>query len=156
MTDTTDPKGISATADPATVRVDVQDPLPETSWLWRRIYVFTFSMISVAFIMYALQSLYQMNQAEAVYRIARYMIGVHAMLILFYMVAPSAEQIVKLIQASRIIMSGVPTMRSAVSESAEGGRTAVTTTSGVPVPPEALPVAPAAAPEPDFAPRSQS
>jgi hypothetical protein len=158
MTDTTDSKGISAEvgADPATARVDVQDPLPETSWLWRRIYVFTFSMISVAFILYGLQSLHEMQNAEGVYRVSRYMIGIHAMLILFYMLAPSAEQIVKLIQASRIIMSGIPTSRSAVSESPTGARTAVVATTGVPIPPEALPTAPAAAPEPDFAPRSQS
>lgn len=113
-------------------------------------------MISVAFIMYALQSLYVMKDNENVYRIGRYMIGIHAMLILFYMVAPSAEQIVKLIQAARIIRSGVPMSRSAVAETPEGGRTAVTTTSGVPVPPQALPTAPAPAPaaEEDYAPRS--
>lgn len=159
MTDATT-TGNSAQVDPATAapRVDVQDPLPETSWLWRRIYVFTFSMISVAFIMYALQSLYVMHDTENVYRIGRYMIGIHAMLILFYMVAPSAEQIVKLIQASRIIQSGVPTSRSAVAETPEGGRTAVVTTSGVQPAPEAPVPAPAPSPaaEDDVAPRSKS
>lgn len=158
MSDTTE-TGNTAQVDPATaVRVDVQDPLPETSWLWRRIYVFTFSMISVAFIMYGLQSLYQMQDIESVYRITRYMIAIHAMLILFYMVAPSAEQIVKLIQASRIIQSGVPMSRSAVAETPEGGRTAVVTTSGVVAAPEApIPVpAPSPAAEVDAAPRSQS
>ena len=156
MTDSTG-GGNSAQAgsDPATARVDVQDPLPETSWLWRRIYVFTFSMISVAFILYGLESLHGMRDAEAVYRITRYMIAVHAMLILFYMVAPSAEQIVKLIQAARIIRSGVSVSRSAVVETPEGGRTEVTTTAGAPTTPEPAPPAPAEAEE-DFAPRSKS
>lgn len=160
MSDMDGQSGNSASqgSDPATARVDVQDPLPETSWLWRRIYVFTFSMISVSFIMYGLQSLYQMHDIESVYRITRYMIAVHAMLILFYMVAPSAEQIVKLIQAARIIRSGVPMSRSAVAETPEGGRTAVTTTSGLAPVPD--PITPAPAPSPaadeDVAPRSQS
>jgi hypothetical protein len=146
-----------AGSDPATARVDVQDPLPETSWLWRRIYVFTFSMISVAFILYGLESLHGMREAEAVYRITRYMIAVHAMLILFYMVAPSAEQIVKLIQAARIIREGVPITRSAVVETPQGGRTEVTTTAGAVLTPEPVPVAPAPTEEEqDYAPRSKT
>lgn len=157
MTDSTSGGSNSAQAgsDPATARVDVQDPLPETSWLWRRIYVFTFSMISVAFILYGLESLHGMRDAEAVYRITRYMIAVHAMLILFYMVAPSAEQIVKLIQAARIIRSGVTTTRSAVVETPEGGRTEVSTTTGASATPEPSPAPPAPAEE-DFAPRSRT
>lgn len=161
MTDSTSSGSNSAQTggDPATVRVDVQDPLPETSWLWRRIYVFTFSMISVAFILYGLESLHGLRDAEAVYRITRYMIAIHAMLILFYMVAPSAEQIVKLIQAARIIRSGVPVSRSAVVETPEEGRTEVSSTTGISGHPRDRDEPPAPSPaaaEEDFAPRSRT
>lgn len=147
-------------ADPATGHVDVQDPLPETNWFWRRVYTFSLSLISVAFIWFGLESLNSLGQPEFVYSITRYMIGVHVMLITFYMLAPSAEQIVKLIQAAKLLQAGVVTTRTAATQTAEGARSEVTTTAGLPDAPAPAPVeapaAPTVATEIDAAPRSNT
>lgn len=156
MSNDTQSNSAATTDDPATARVDVQDPLPETNWFWRRVYTFALSLISVAFIWYGIEALYDLRQPDAIYRVTRYMIGVHVLLITFYMLAPSAEQIVKLIQAAKLLQSGVTMQRSAVVETPQGGRTAVVTTAGDP----STPAARNRAPEPpegdeeDFAPRS--
>ena len=89
-------------------KIDPQDPLPETNWFWRRVYTFALSLISVAFIWYGLESLNAMRQPQHVFSITRYMVGVHVLLITFYMLAPSAEQIVKLVQAAKLLRAGVP------------------------------------------------
>ena len=131
---------------PATARVDVQDPLPETDWFWRRTYTFVFTLISTAFIWYGLEALWNLKQPESIYFVTRYMIFVHVMLITYYMVAPSAEQIIKIVQAAKIIRSGIPMTRSASVET-EGTRTEVTTTAGTSEAPQAAPE-PAPAPAP--------
>lgn len=141
MTDRTNQN--SAEADPQ--RVDVQDPLPEPNWLWRRVYTFTLSMLSLGFIWYGAQAMFVLKRPEELYWITRYMIAILAMLILFYMVAPSAEQITKMIQASKTLRSGVEMTRKASSEAPDGTRTEVETTAKQP----------AAADEEDFAPRSR-
>lgn len=130
MSDDTQSNSAAATVDPATSRVDVQDPLPETNWFWRRVYTFALSLISVAFIWFGLEALNNMQDADSVYRITRYMIGVHVLLITYYMLAPSAEQLVKLVQAAKLLQSGVTVRRSASVETPQGGRTEVETSAG--------------------------
>lgn len=145
------------TDNPATAQVDVQDPLPETNWFWRRVYTFVLSLVSVGMIWYGLEVLTSLGDGDSVYRVTRYMIGVHVLLITYYMVAPSAEQIVKLIQAAKLLQAGVPVTRRAVVETPQGGRTEVETTAGR----SHTPPARNRAPEPpqddeeDFAPRSR-
>lgn len=158
MSDDTQTNSATATADPATARVDVQDPLPETNWFWRRVYTFVLSLVSVAFIWYGIEALYDLRQPDAIYRVTRYMIGVHVLLITYYMLAPSAEQLVKLVQAAKLLQAGVPMTRSAVVETPQGGRTEVTTTAGqveTPAPRNRSPEPPEGDEE-DFAPRSRT
>lgn len=158
MSDSDTSNSAQASADPATARVDVQDPLPETNWFWRRVYTFALSLISVAFIWFGLEALNSMREPQLVYSVTRYMIGVHVLLITFYMLAPSAEQIVKLIQAAKLLHAGVPMTRSAVVQTPQGGRTEVKTTAGAvdaPAPQNRVPEPPAGDEE-DFAPRSRT
>ncbi len=155
MRDEIQQNSAKVTADPATASVDVQDPLPETNWFWRRVYTFALSLISVAFIWYGIEALYDLRQPDAIYRVTRYMIGVHVLLITYYMLAPSAEQLVKLIQAAKLLQSGVTMRRSARVETPQGGRTEVTTTAGDPEAQDTQNRRPEADEE-DFAPRSRS
>ena len=158
MSDTsTTGNSAKATDNPATVDVDVQDPLPETNWFWRRVYTFTLSLISVAFIWYGVEALYALRDGASIYKITRYMIGVHVLLITFYMLAPSAEQVVKLIQSAKLLQAGVPITRRATVQGPQGRRTEVETTAGVVEAPETqnrLPEPPEGDEE-DFAPRSR-
>lgn len=145
----------TSTDDPATAQVDVQDPLPETNWFWRRVYTFVLSLVSIGMVWYGLVALHSMNQPDAIYRVTRYMIGVHVLLVTYYMVAPSAEQIVKIVQAAKLLRAGVPITRRATVSTAQGQRTEVETTAGYPEEPERAPAA-SQADEEDFAPRSRS
>lgn len=146
------------TEEPPVVTVDVQDPLPEQDWFWRRSFSFGLSIACIGFIWYGIEALWDLKQAEAIYRVTRYMIGILAMVILFYMVAPSAEQIVKLIQAAKTLRAGIPMTRTARVVTPTG-TTETQSTAGVAVDaPEAPTPAPAPSPaaEEDFAPRSQT
>ena len=136
----------SANADPQ--RVDVQDPLPEINWFWRRTYTFILSLVSLAFIWFGAESMFQLNEPAKLFQITRYMIGILFFLILCYMVAPSAEQIVKLVQAAKILQSGIPITRQASSQSPDGSYVEVKTTAGRPEQTEVD--------EEDFAPRSRT
>lgn len=151
---------VQITSNPATSRVDVQDPLPETNWLWRRLFTFIFTLISIVLITYALQALYDLRDADKIYRMGRYMIGVHVLLITYYMLAPSAEQMVKLIQSARLIREGATISRTAALETPQGSRTEITTTAGPSSPPPTQGGSgrpPAAAPDDDdVAPRSRA
>ena len=145
--------------------IDDQDPLPEQNWFWRRSYVFALSLISLGFVWYGIEALWDLREARAIYDITKYMIGILAMLILFYMVAPSAEQIVKLIQAAKVLRAGVPVTRMTRQETPTG-TVETQSTAGVPSPApvaEIAPVAPPAAVAPvapaveeDVAPRSRT
>lgn len=132
--------------NPATAQIDVQDPLPETNWFWRRVYTFVLSLVSVAFIWHGIEALAGMRQPEAVYRVTRYMIGVHVLLITYYMVAPSAEQIIKIIQSAKLLQAGVPITRRALVQTPQGGRTELSTTAGAPDTPPVPIDAPAPSP----------
>ena len=137
-------------------RVDVQDPLPENNFFWRRVYTFIFSLLSVGFIWYGIEALYSAKHYDQVYFITRYMIGVLVLLLTYYMVAPSAEQIVKLIQAAKLLQSGVTTSRRATIQTPEGGRTEVETVAGATQTPPEPRIAPSEAQDEDFAPRSRT
>lgn len=154
----TEGKTNSASTTGGDVRADLQDPLPEPNWLWRRSYTFALSLISLGFVWYGAEAMFLMKRPEELFAITRYMIGILAFLILCYMVAPSAEQITKLVQASKIIQSGVPMSRTAEAETDEG-KTKITATvgdqSGALAEPEPY-IAPEDRDPEDFAPRSRT
>lgn len=142
MTDSSSPANSATVGDgTAAPRVDVQDPLPETDWFWRRTYTFTLTLVSLAMLWYVIETLWALKQAESLYRIGRYLIGVIVMLVTYYMVAPSAEQIIKIIQSAKLLRAGIPITRSASVETPQGGRAEVKTTAGSPQP-DPAPVVP--------------
>lgn len=107
---------------------DPQDPLPEASWLWRR--VFTFVALVLAFgvviglsfavnrivgnIVGRIDSMDARNVAQitvvalhVIERMFRMMFYTVLVVVTYYMVAPSAEQITKMIQTARLLRGGV-------------------------------------------------
>lgn len=108
--------------------VDLQDPLPESNWFWRRVFTFlaTASVIVMLFFLgYALNRLTDgiVNRidnmtAETVATIAiaslkaitemfRLMFWVLIVVVTYYMVAPSAEQITKMVKTAALLKGGV-------------------------------------------------
>jgi hypothetical protein len=137
MTDTPTPPAL----------VDMQDPLPESNWLWRRVLTF----VAIVFIFALMTGLgYAVHRivggvieridgmsAPAVADITIRALGVIErmfgwmywsllVVVTYYMVAPSAEQIAKMISAVALLKGGVQTGRRTMVR--EPGRTVETTT----------------------------
>lgn len=78
---------------------DIQDPLPEFSFKFRRIFTYALTVLHIVM----LAVLVSMLPANDVASFAWWLLVVHWFVITFYMVAPSAEQVVKIIQTARIL-----------------------------------------------------
>ena len=107
---------------------DPQDPLPEANWLWRRVFVFvalaaTFSILIglglatnriVGNIVNRIDSMDAVNVAQitvvalnVIQRMFTLMFYTVVIVVTYYMVAPSAEQITKMLQTARLLKAGV-------------------------------------------------
>ncbi len=146
MTDTPTPPAL----------IDAQDPLPESNWLWRR--VLTFLAIIVIFALmtglgYAVHRIVggvidriDTMSAPAVAEITIRALGVIErmfgwmywsllVVVTYYMVAPSAEQIAKMISAVSLLKGGVKTASRTLID-ADRGTVERTTATGAPeIPP---------------------
>lgn len=93
--------------------IDPQDPLPEASWFWRRVFVFSVTaavlfLVNGAMLRLGAAALLQPERGiTALLSLSKTLLYLVAMLVLFYMVAPSAEQIVKMLQTARLYRAGV-------------------------------------------------
>lgn len=113
---------------PQEQHVDLQDPLPESNWFWRRVFTFlaTASVVVMLFFLgYALNRLTDgvVNRidnmtADTVAKIAieamktiaemfRLMFWALIVVVTYYMVAPSAEQITKMVKTAALLKGGV-------------------------------------------------
>lgn len=114
------------TASPPLV-ADPQDPLPESNWLWRRLLVF----LVLAFIGW--QQLMVGNRIarwgdagahgdaiDALLTMTRWHIGTLAIVLVLYLIAPSAEQFAKIVQTVSAWKSGIATSVSAKVATAQG------------------------------------
>jgi hypothetical protein len=156
MTDTSNTNSASTT-DPTTA-VDVQDPLPESDWFWRRAFSYVATLLLLAGIGWTLYGLEAARDSAGLLEMGLRLCWLVALVSTFYMIAPSAEQIARIIQAASILKSGASITRTARAETPEGTKTEVTTSAGTPTSAIA-PAAPQAAPEADsedYAPRGRS
>lgn len=116
---------------------DPQDPLPESSWLWRRVFVFSTTGVVLFFLWGAIDRLGKVALAEpaigvaALLTLCKWIISFTGAIATYYLLAPSAEQVIKLLQTASILRSNVQisTKRveedetSRVEESVTAGRT---------------------------------
>lgn len=126
-----------ATAGPPP-RVDVQDPLPESTWLWRRLFVFAVTAVILwmiarygdrfsdiaAVAVQAGETQVTLRAVGAMLSLIYWLLSGLFIMILFYMVAPSAEQVTRMIQVARTLRDGVSFHGSA--RASDGRRTAET------------------------------
>lgn len=163
------------------ILTDPQDPLPEANWLWRR--VFTFACLAAAFLIAVglsialnrivgnivgrLDTMDARNVAQitvvainAILRMFTLMFYVVIIISTYYFIAPSAEQITKMIQTARLLRDGVQIASRAKAETPEGRREETQATIGRPPQPVVPPATPApevaSDDEEDFAPRSRA
>lgn len=84
---------------------DPQDPLPEPSFLYRRVFSYgtAISLIGlIAFVVWRIEGDEQLRE------IALYLCLLLFMVVTYYMVAPSAEHVVKMIQLGKLWRSSPP------------------------------------------------
>lgn len=126
MTDTTN----SASSENPATAVDVQDPLPESDWFWRRTYTFVLSLLLIGGTAYVLYGLRDFGDADGLLEMGLRILWVLTAVITFYLIAPSAEQLARIIQSARIITSGNTITKTATVETPGGTTTSVTTSAG--------------------------
>lgn len=155
-TDTAAGERLTATPPP-----DPQDPLPESNWIPRRWSSFAVCIGGAVVILIVIRVLWLIANASAEARVLIPIVnalssiaGLAVLVIvidrLLLMVAPSAEQAIKMIQTAGLLLRGV-TLRSETrtTATADAAETVTRTESSTIPPAPAAPVpAPAAAPEP--------
>lgn len=127
----------SAQAKPPAV--DAQDPLPEATWFFRRIFVFGLSVALLAMIWFKIDAVADVARAGSETAIAglvallKWCLATIGALILFYLLAPSAEQLTRLIQTARTLQTGRVAFRSSSSATSADGAHAQSRTEAGPV-----------------------
>lgn len=82
--------------------MDPQDPLPESKWFWRRLIVFLSVAAAYALLFLVVRS----ALAEDMAQIARELMILLGVILLFYLVAPSANQIAELLATLKLRLRG--------------------------------------------------
>jgi hypothetical protein len=132
------------TAPPPTVQS--HDPIPESNWFWRRVFVFAAcSMICIGvwvmvIAMVSLASNQPVLIVGAFVKIIGWLLLLAWFAMTYYIVGTSGEQVVKIVQTAGLFKSGLSQTVTQVAEGADGSRASAQTTTG--------PVAAAPAPPP--------
>lgn len=112
---------------------DPQDPMPEGRWLFRRILTFAITAVVLAILCYIARAVHDLGATQpaaaldALYGMFRLMVWLLGLVLTYYLVAPSAEQITKLVQVGAALRSGVVFASAAKARSAEGESSASST-----------------------------
>jgi len=144
-------------SDGTSPTTDLQDPLPEASWLWRRVFVFTTTAAVLFMLWGAIDRLAAVALSAphlgvpALLSLCKWIIGFSGLMATYYMVAPSAEQIVKMLKVAALLRSGVQ-MAGRQRVEADGSTDTARTVGRPPAPP----VPPVAGPEPSHQDRPES
>ena len=80
--------------------LDPQDPLPEGRWLFRRLFTWLLVLMCCALLGWIV---HQLRGEARLVEVAQWLIGLIALLSTYYLIAPSAEHIVRLVQAGRTL-----------------------------------------------------
>jgi hypothetical protein len=127
-------KPAAAAAPPPTA--DPQDPLPESSWFWRRLFVGAATAALMFGVWWHIDTVGKAALAGSVpaveglidlLKMCLYLVG---LLILLYLIAPSAEQLGKWMATVSAWKGGVSTSSTARSTSPDGSKAEATTTAG--------------------------
>lgn len=76
---------------------DPQDPLPEAQWLFRRIFTWTLTVALLGLLGWLIWRM----PAEALQLVALWLIGLIALVVTYYLLAPSAAELARLIAELR-------------------------------------------------------
>lgn len=83
---------------------DLQDPLPESNFFWRRVYSYLISVVLLAALVLVA---YKVDDAASLRVLVFYLSVLLWFALTYYMAAPSAEQIIRIVQTAKMLRGGV-------------------------------------------------
>lgn len=92
---------------------DIQDPLPESNWLWRRVFCFAVTAVLLSFVWVDVDQIGRIAivapriGTKSLLTITQWIIATNALLMTYYLLAPSAEQMLKALHTVSLLKSGV-------------------------------------------------
>lgn len=131
--------------------IDTQDPLPESNWLYRRWFTFivtSIAIIGIALITYGIYGMRVSHEEQVIdhfYSEIWWLLILLWIIVTYYMVAPSAEQVAKMVQTAGMLRAGVVTTSTQTATAPDGSRATATTKTGVAPIPSVDPALPAGA-----------
>lgn len=121
-----------------TNQTDPQDPLPESNFLYRRLTTWFIVMALLALVWHNVEALHGLGAVDGLVEITKWLIALAGIVSTYYLIAPSAEQVVRIIQTARVLRQGI---RSAET----------TEETPAPAPPPVVPADPPADDLPEYA-----
>lgn len=125
----------------ASVHTDLQDPLPESSWFWRRVFVYIVTAAVLWMLWGAITQLGNVALVEpklgvpALLTLCKWIIAFTGMMVTYYMIAPSAEQLTKMVKTVSLLKSGVQVAGHRVTDALTGREEEAKTVGMPPAPP---------------------
>jgi hypothetical protein len=135
--------------------VESHDPIPESNWFWRRVFVFalcTVVCVGIWVMVITMVNLAGNNPSLIVGAFVK-IIGWLLLLVWFamtyYIVGTSGEQVVKIVQTAGMFKQGIVSTVTKIAEGSDGSKATAQTTTGPAAPPIAATSASAATQAPD-------
>lgn len=103
----TDEREEAEQAEPNTALVvsdALQDPLPESSFFYRRVFSYLTCISLTGLLAFII---YRMDDPTSLRDVALYLCLLLFFVITYYMIAPSGEQVVKMVQTAKMLVGGV-------------------------------------------------
>jgi hypothetical protein len=120
---------------------DIQDPLPESSWFWRRVFCFLVVAVLLFFVWGAVDRLGKVailapdRGIPGLVSVTKSILFLAMLTITYYLLAPSAEQLTKLVKTASLLKSGVQIASKSLVRT-PGSRVETASTVGIaPAPP---------------------
>jgi hypothetical protein len=105
---------VTISAPPAAaVTIDPQNPLPEGSFMWRRLFAAAISANALVFVWFAAAWLVGGQQWDQLYGLTKLMIYGAGLILTYYFIAPSAAELTNMIQSASIIKHSLATAAGA-------------------------------------------
>lgn len=103
--------------------IDAQDPLPESGFLYRRITVWVVCITILALLWFNVHALRQLQHGDGLVEISKWLIVLIGLILTYYLIAPSAEHIVRIFQTVSAWKAGIATSVTTATKSVAGATT---------------------------------
>lgn len=100
-------QAVTISAPPQQVTIDPQNPLPEPSFLWRRVLTMVVSTALLGIAWHNAIQLHDLGVSKHLLTFAQWCIALNGFVLLCYFVGPSATEIINMVQSARIIKSSL-------------------------------------------------